>query len=149
MVILDEKSLMIPPPPPYVEAGPISPPPFPSDSRAPPTLSTLPPHLLLRIVYETFSNGRVEKQRKLLYWLTMSLRLVNRSVYIGEFPFFPSRVKDSPSHLSTTVLYDSPLYLGSHGQYCVQVFVTEARPEHAAIAWTARCTLVKDGRTTP
>ncbi|RDX46066.1 hypothetical protein OH76DRAFT_909171 [Lentinus brumalis] len=83
MVILDEKSLMLPPPPPYVEAGPISPPPFPTQSRAPPTLSTLPPHILLRIVYETFSDGRVEKQRKVLYWLTMSLRLVNRSVYIA------------------------------------------------------------------
>ncbi|KAI0706012.1 hypothetical protein C8T65DRAFT_577355 [Cerioporus squamosus] len=83
MVILDEKSLMLPPPPPYVEAGPISPPPFPTQSRAPPTLSTLPPHILLRIVYETFSTGRVQKQRKVLYWLTMSLRLVNRSVYIA------------------------------------------------------------------
>ncbi len=90
MVILDEKSLMLPPPPPYVEAGPISPPPFPTQSRAPPTLSTLPPHILLRIVYETFSDGRVEKQRKVLYWLTMSLRLVNRSVYIGESFFSAS-----------------------------------------------------------
>ena len=84
MVILDEKALMLPPPPPYVEAGPVSPPPFPAQNRPPLTLSTLPPHLLLRIVYETFSQGKVEKQRKVLYWLTMSLRRVNRAVYIGE-----------------------------------------------------------------
>ncbi|RPD53609.1 hypothetical protein L226DRAFT_352108 [Lentinus tigrinus ALCF2SS1-7] len=83
MVVLDEKSLMIPPPPPYAEAGPISPPPFPSKPQAPPTLSTLPPHILLRIVYETFSSPHVQKQRKVLYWLTINLRLVNRSVYIA------------------------------------------------------------------
>ncbi|KAI0655671.1 hypothetical protein C8Q70DRAFT_922953 [Cubamyces menziesii] len=74
---------MLPPPPPYVEDGPLSPPPFPSQSRAPPTLVTLPPHLLLRIVYDTFSGGPVKSQRKVLYWLTMSLRLVNRALYIA------------------------------------------------------------------
>ncbi|TBU38485.1 hypothetical protein BD309DRAFT_971810 [Dichomitus squalens] len=84
MVILDEKALMLPPPPPYVEAGPVSPPPFPTQHRPPLTLVTLPPHILLRVVYETFSQGRVEKQRKVLYWLTLSLRLVNRAMYIGE-----------------------------------------------------------------
>ena len=84
MVILDEKTLMLPPPPPYIDPAQVSPPPFPTQSRVPPTLSTLPPHLLLRIVYETFSQGQVEKQRKVLYWLTMSLRQVNRSIYIGE-----------------------------------------------------------------
>ncbi|KAH9886986.1 hypothetical protein C8Q73DRAFT_657671 [Cubamyces lactineus] len=84
MVVLDEKSVsMLPPPPPYVEDGPLSPPPFPSQSRAPPTLVTLPPHLLLRIVYDTFSGGPVKSQRKVLYWLTMSLRLVNRALYIA------------------------------------------------------------------
>lgn len=85
MVILDEKvPMLLPPPPPYVEAGPVSPPPFPTQSRAPPTLVTLPPHILLRIVYETFTQGEVERQRKVLYWLTMNLRVVNRALYIGE-----------------------------------------------------------------
>ena len=84
MVVLDEKALMLPPPPPYVEAGPVSPPPFPTQHRPPLTLVTLPPHILLRIVYETFSQGQVERQRKVLYWLTMSLRLVNRAMYTGE-----------------------------------------------------------------
>ncbi|CDO69972.1 hypothetical protein BN946_scf184836.g46 [Trametes cinnabarina] len=83
MVVLDEKSaLMLPPPPPYVEDGPLSPPPFPTQGRAPTRLDTLPPHLLLRIVYETFS-GPVKSQRKVLYWLTMHLRLVNRALYIA------------------------------------------------------------------
>ncbi|KAJ8480816.1 hypothetical protein ONZ51_g6403 [Trametes cubensis] len=70
MVVLDEKSVSMLPPPPT--------------SRAPPTLVTLPPHLLLRIVYDTFSGGPVKSQRKVLYWLTMSLRLVNRALYIGK-----------------------------------------------------------------
>ncbi|KAI0668995.1 hypothetical protein C8Q78DRAFT_1080860 [Trametes maxima] len=82
MVILDEK-MLLPPPPPYIAAGPVSPPPFPSSNRVPPTLVTLPPHLLLRIVYETFSQGKVQSQRKVLYWLTMSLRLVNRALYVA------------------------------------------------------------------
>ncbi|KAI1795439.1 hypothetical protein LXA43DRAFT_992789 [Ganoderma leucocontextum] len=77
MVILDEKTqtLMLPPPPPYLELV------LPAL-----TLVTLPPHILLRIVYETFAQGHVEKQRKVLYWLTMSLRLVNRALYMGESP---------------------------------------------------------------
>ncbi|KAH9925642.1 uncharacterized protein BXZ73DRAFT_91072 [Epithele typhae] len=83
MVILDEKALMLPPPPPYGEDGLVGPPPFPALNGAPPSLVTLPPHLLLRIVYETFAEGRVEKQRKVLYWLTLSLRLVNRAIYIA------------------------------------------------------------------
>ncbi|KAH9856200.1 hypothetical protein C2E23DRAFT_750193 [Lenzites betulinus] len=82
MVILDEKT-MYPPPPPYVHSDPVSPPPFPSQSRPPPTLVTLPPHLLLRIVYETFPPGKVQNQRKVLYWFTMSLRLVNRALYVA------------------------------------------------------------------
>ena len=85
MVILDEKTLMLPPPPPYVDAGPVSPPPFPTQNRAPLTLATLPPHLLLRIVYETFTlHTSIEKQRKTLYWLGNSLRRVSRTIYIGE-----------------------------------------------------------------
>ncbi|OBZ74541.1 hypothetical protein A0H81_05199 [Grifola frondosa] len=83
MVIIDEK-MILPPPPPYVADGPVSPPPFPCQfPRDAPTLVTLPSHLLLRIVYETFPQGRVEKQRKLLYWLTMSLRLVSRALYVA------------------------------------------------------------------
>ena len=114
MVILDEKALMLPPPPPYVDAGPVSPPPFPVQNRPPLTLATLPPHLLLRIVYETFSQGRVERQRKVLYWLTMSLRRVNRAIYIGEHTplrnvdtlpscsFYPSAGSNPVSHLLCT-----------------------------------------------
>ncbi|KAI0826498.1 hypothetical protein BC628DRAFT_1319999 [Trametes gibbosa] len=74
---------MYPPPPPYVHSEPVSPPPFPSQTRPPPTLITLPPHLLLRIVYETFPPGKVQNQRKVLYWFTMSLRLVNRALYVA------------------------------------------------------------------
>jgi len=53
------------------------------------TLSTLPPHLLLQIVHMTFpqtpkfDEGKVERQRKTLYWLSVGLRLVNRALYIA------------------------------------------------------------------
>ncbi|KAJ7291143.1 hypothetical protein C8J57DRAFT_210306 [Mycena rebaudengoi] len=46
------------------------------------TFSALPPHLLLQIVYATFSDAYdVEEQRKTLYWLSTGLRLVNRPFY--------------------------------------------------------------------
>ncbi|KAJ7262667.1 hypothetical protein B0H12DRAFT_304535 [Mycena haematopus] len=88
-MIIDEKS-MLQPPPPYFSAngngGGL--PPFPH-CRPAMTLSTLPPHLLLQIVHMTFpqtpmfDEGKVERQRKTLYWLAVSLRLVNRALYIA------------------------------------------------------------------
>ncbi|KAF7324296.1 COesterase domain-containing protein [Mycena venus] len=49
------------------------------------TLSALPPHLLLQIVYATFSDAYdiedAREQRKTLYWLAVGLRLVNRVFY--------------------------------------------------------------------
>ena len=84
MIILDEK---MPPPPPYAPPAPGSgvvvpppsarrpapddaegyvypppPPPFPSAPRTPPRLDTLPPHLLLRIVYATFTEGETDER---------------------------------------------------------------------------------------
>lgn len=108
MVILDEKQ-MLPPPPPYVQStsngnapqhiscrqltASSGPPPFPGYSaRDPPTLITLPPNLLLHVVHQTLpvsiaklrgGEDRVERQRKTLYWMATSLRLVCRSLYIG------------------------------------------------------------------
>lgn len=87
MVILDEKSMI--PPPPYAAAGSVAPPPFPG-SRSHQSLATLPSHLLLKIVYLMFprtsgiDESRPERQRKTLYWLSQQLRLVNRSFYIGN-----------------------------------------------------------------
>ncbi|CAL1697705.1 unnamed protein product [Somion occarium] len=83
MIILDEK-MALPPPPPYAFPEPVSPPPFPLQSRIAPTLATLPPHLLLRIVYETFSQtSSIERQRKTLYWLNLNLRRVCRAIYVA------------------------------------------------------------------
>ncbi|EGO02901.1 hypothetical protein SERLA73DRAFT_165830 [Serpula lacrymans var. lacrymans S7.3] len=90
MVIIDEKC-MNPPPPPYVPAGSanVPPPPFPHQRHEPANFSALPSHLLLKIVYMTFpqthgiDEGRIERQRKTLYWLSTSLRLVNHSFYIA------------------------------------------------------------------
>ena len=94
MVVLDEKvELMLPPPPPYASGVPISPPPFPGQRRREPVnLATLPPHILLYIVYQTLpqtdgkygGEGKIEMQRKVLYWMSICLRLTSRSIYIGE-----------------------------------------------------------------
>ncbi|KAJ7248587.1 hypothetical protein B0H12DRAFT_1123360 [Mycena haematopus] len=79
-MIIDEKVLN--PPPPYTKAH--SPPPGPPGGVWR-TLSALPPHLLLQIVYATFSDAYdiedAREQRKTLYWLTVGLRLVNRAFY--------------------------------------------------------------------
>ncbi|KAJ7186845.1 hypothetical protein C8R46DRAFT_280785 [Mycena filopes] len=85
-MILDEKSMH--PPPPYFASNTNGPPPFPH-LRPALTLSTLPAHLLLQIVHMTFpqtssfDEGKLERQRRTLYWLSVSLRLVNRALYIA------------------------------------------------------------------
>lgn len=78
------------PPPPYVpNASTLPPPPFPGEHRGAAKPSDLPPHLLLKIVYMTFpqtpgiDEGKIERQRKTLCWLSTQLRLVNRSFYIA------------------------------------------------------------------
>lgn len=87
MVVLDEKCVI--PPPPYAAEGLVAPPPFPGN-RSHQSLATLPPHLLLKIVYMVFprapgrDESQSERQRKTLYWLSRQLRLVNRSFYIGN-----------------------------------------------------------------
>ncbi|KAK7019901.1 COesterase domain-containing protein [Favolaschia claudopus] len=78
-MIIDEKVLN--PPPPYTKSHS----PAPTTSGRWRTLSSLPPHLLLQIVYATFSDAYdiddAIEQRKTLYWLTIGLRLVNRVFY--------------------------------------------------------------------
>lgn len=86
-MILDEKNMQTPPPP-YLStvAGP---PPFHHRIGPAPNLHTLPSHILLQIVYSTFpqtsllDQAKIERQRKTLYWLAISLRLVNRALYIA------------------------------------------------------------------
>ncbi|KAA1466885.1 hypothetical protein DENSPDRAFT_856423 [Dentipellis sp. KUC8613] len=83
------------PPPPYLSDAdvrnlPAPPPPFSSgSSRQHAGLSSIPPHLLLNIIHHTFpqlpgiDEGRLERQRRTLYWLGVQLRLVNRAFYIA------------------------------------------------------------------
>ncbi|KAJ7177915.1 hypothetical protein C8R46DRAFT_1188069 [Mycena filopes] len=75
-MIIDEKVLS--PPPPYSKANAAAP-------AAWRTFAALPPHLLLHIVYATFSDAYeiedAKEQRKTLYWLSTGLRLVNRLFY--------------------------------------------------------------------
>jgi len=80
MVIVDEKTLL--PPPPYAAADPTGLPPFPRRGGYA-TFAHIPPYLLLRIVHELFPQGQPAGQRKILYWLTMSLRRVNRALYVA------------------------------------------------------------------
>lgn len=86
MIIIDEKSqAMRGVPPPYEH---LQPPPFHVSPRPPPTLDTLSPHLLLQMVHMLFpqtsnvNKGKVERQRETLYYLSTSLRLVNKVFYI-------------------------------------------------------------------
>lgn len=98
MVVVDEKTMLPPPPsyslplthpnvPPVPEC--LHPPPFYAPFRTLATFRDLPSHLLLHIVHRTFpqvpdlSYNKLERQRKTLRWLTTSLRLVNRTFYIG------------------------------------------------------------------
>jgi hypothetical protein len=90
MIIIDEKSQpMHGVPPPYSYEN-LQPPPFLGSPRPPPSLDTLSPHLLLQIVYRLFpqtpdvDKGKVERQRMTLYYLSTSLRFVNRVFYIGK-----------------------------------------------------------------
>ena len=87
MIIMDEKSQpMRGVPPPYEYPQP---PPFPVAPRPPPTLDKLSPHILLQIIHQLFpqtsdaNKGKVERQRETLYYLSTSLRLVNRVFYVG------------------------------------------------------------------
>ncbi|TCD64860.1 hypothetical protein EIP91_003564 [Steccherinum ochraceum] len=84
MIILEEK-MSLPPPPPYVLPAPVSPPPpFRQSEKSAPTLTNIPPYILLRIVYELFSRqASIEKQRQTLYWLNINLRRVSRGLYIA------------------------------------------------------------------
>ncbi len=85
-MIIDSKVPMYPPPPPYASS-----PTRPSASQPALRLETVPSHVLLHIVYSTFpqtdsvDHGKIERQRKTLLWLVNSLRLVNRSLYIGAY----------------------------------------------------------------
>lgn len=79
----------VPPPPYFPNASTLPPPPFPGEHRGAAKPSDLPPHILLKIVYMTFpqtpgvDEGKIERQRKTLCWLSTQLRSVNRSFYIA------------------------------------------------------------------
>lgn len=100
MVVLEEKMQYVPPPP----YGTVPPPPFPGEHREAAKLSELPPHLLLKIVYMMFpqtsgiqvDEGKIQRQRKTLCWLSTRLRLVNRSFYIGSCCYKSLDIQNSP-----------------------------------------------------
>src|ERR1700761_5301603 len=91
MVVVDRKTIL-PPPPPYTlySSGQSQlPPPVPVASRSSVPFPDFPSHVLLLIVHKTFPQApdkdysRLERQRKTLHWLATSLRLVNRTFYLG------------------------------------------------------------------
>ncbi|PCH42945.1 hypothetical protein WOLCODRAFT_121242 [Wolfiporia cocos MD-104 SS10] len=98
MVIIDKMEL--PPPPPYLAADSLNLPPFPHRREGNALrLDVLPPNLLLRIVYEVFPRGQPEGQRKTLYWLSTSLRLVNRALYVACMHVLRSTYLPAYNHL--------------------------------------------------
>lgn len=72
MILADDK---LAPPPPYTPRR---------RTGNGPKFSDLPQSIVLQIVEATFPTQDSEDQRRILYWLTTGLRLVNRSLYIGE-----------------------------------------------------------------
>ncbi|KIY44841.1 hypothetical protein FISHEDRAFT_50587 [Fistulina hepatica ATCC 64428] len=80
-MIIDRKYLQ--PPPAYSEV------PGPAVSRTALEFKDLPPHILLDVVYLTlpqmpgYDDSIPERQRRVLWWLSSSLRLVNRAFYIA------------------------------------------------------------------
>jgi len=120
MVVVDEKTMLPPPPayslprvhpniPPVPES--LHPPPFSAPYRTLAILSDLPSHLLLHIVHRTFpqapdkSYNKLERQRKTLQWLTSSLRLVNRTFYVGMSLHFRLSSFIHTARPSTDVLF--------------------------------------------
>lgn len=83
-MILDEKQMMQPPPAYAPTRSPGS------SSHTVVTLTSFPSHILLNVIYATFpqtaliDEGKLERQRKTLYWLCTSLRLVDRTFYIAS-----------------------------------------------------------------
>jgi hypothetical protein len=125
MVVLDDKLVQMLPPPAYAYA--LSPPPLPSHtSRRKATLTSLPPHILLAVVYHTFPDRPVEKQRRTLYWLSACLRTVSRSFYIGEF----SCIEHSPPSLTKwDVVQHACTYCGQHTSLPIRLlFANHSRP---------------------
>lgn len=89
VIILDEKQ-MLPAPPPYTRSlSDAAAPPFPGTEiqRPPATFESLPSSVALYIIQTLITPasvpGGVVRTRKILYWMTMCLRLVNKSVYVG------------------------------------------------------------------
>ncbi|KAJ3985178.1 hypothetical protein F5890DRAFT_1181177 [Lentinula detonsa] len=142
-MILEEKALLNPPPPyqfsgsnPDVEtSSPItvgSSNPYAAylSARRPvkfnPSLSSLPSHLLLQIVYCTFPQeaGQFEGdakevlQRRTLHWLETSLRLVNHNLYIAcmhilrstYLPWYDSLIRPPYSSDPFPTSYSIPAY---------------------------------------
>ncbi|KAL1680105.1 hypothetical protein EV122DRAFT_276525 [Schizophyllum commune] len=87
MIVNMEKAA--PAPPPSYSAATQGPPPFPSGSHRKRRITDIPPHLLLNIVYATLpqtpylDESTAERQRRVLYWISMNLRIVNRAFYIA------------------------------------------------------------------
>ncbi|TRM62023.1 hypothetical protein BD626DRAFT_499521 [Schizophyllum amplum] len=77
-------------PPSYSAATSLGQPSQPSGSRIRKLrFAEIPPHLLLNVVYATLpqtpgvDESAVERQRRVLYWMSMNLRLVNRPFYVA------------------------------------------------------------------
>lgn len=137
---------MLLPPPPYeliVQRRPEVPPLPSQTAKTSASFSTLPSHIILQIVYSTFpqSDGQfqdetwVEVQRRNLFWLETSLRVVNRALYITcmyilrstYLPAYTSLVKppysSDPFPAVDTAIQDSILDAGNRELRVLDQFI--------------------------
>ncbi|KAF8502996.1 hypothetical protein BU17DRAFT_71850 [Hysterangium stoloniferum] len=112
MILLEDKRA---PPPPYPasESSPIR------QTGNGPKLSDLPPNILLHIVEATFPPyipvDGLAGQRRTLYWLTVSLRLVNRSLYMASMHILRSTYFEAYTSLVKSPYTSDPFPTGSAG----------------------------------
>jgi len=104
------------------------PPPYPAESSPfrrtgnGPKLSDLPPNILLHIVEATFPpfipvDGLVG-QRRTLYWLAVSLRLVNRSLYMASMHTLRSTYFETYISLVKAPYTSDPFPMSSAEEAC-------------------------------
>ncbi|KAF9535283.1 hypothetical protein CPB83DRAFT_841511 [Crepidotus variabilis] len=105
-MIIDDKIMMLPPPPPYLSQSTTNhtlPAPLPILSTSgKPTLASLPAHILLQIIYNTFPLSDSPQhdtipllQRRVLFWLSTSLRLTSRQLYTASMHVLRSTYLES------------------------------------------------------
>ncbi|KAF8588049.1 hypothetical protein K439DRAFT_1385097 [Ramaria rubella] len=136
MILPDDSDKRVPPPP-----YPTTPPSSRrqrSSSGLNVKLFDLPPNILLQIVETTFPPD-VEGERRNLYWLTISLRLVNRGLYIACMHILRSTYVETYLSLVRPPYTSDPFPMGSdYSESSIQSIQRETEALDLFIALKAR-----------